>query len=103
MTRLNTSFVLGYHGCEKAVGLRAIGGETELLESKGKSDWLGPGIYFWENDQRRAQEWAEEKSLRGDIKDSFVIGAAIDLNNCLDLLVREDMELVRTAYKAFAK
>lgn len=103
MARLNTSFVLGYHGCEKSIGLQAIGGEIQLLESKGKSDWLGPGIYFWENDQRRAHEWAEEKKQRGELKDPFVIGAAIDLNNCLDLLVREDMELVRTAYKAFAK
>ncbi len=30
-----------------------------------------------------------------------VIGAVIDLRNCLDLTTREDLELVRTSYHAF--
>ena len=100
MSRL-TSFVLGYHGCEKSVGEAAIAGGLNLLHSTRKFDWLGHGIYFWEGDPRRAAEWADQKVARGDYKDPYVIGAVIDLGNCLDLMVRENLELVRSAYVGF--
>jgi len=62
---------------------------------------MGTGIYFWESDPQRALEWAQQKAKRGACNDPFVIGAAIDLRNCLDLLVRENVELVRFAYESF--
>jgi len=46
-------------------------------------------------------EWAEEQSAKGEYTDPYVIGAVIDLRNCLDLLSREDLELVRSAFRAF--
>lgn len=98
-----TSFVLGYHGCERAIGEQALNGEIDLLQSTRAFDWLGSGIYFWEDDPRRAAEWARQKAARGDYADPYVIGAAIDLGNCLDLRVRENLELVRAAYQSFAK
>ena len=97
MTRLNTSFVLGYHGCEKAIGLKAVGGELELIQSEKAYDWLGPGIYFWEGDPLRAFEWATWKQF----DDPFVVGAVIDLRNCLDLMVREDLDLLALAYESY--
>jgi hypothetical protein len=48
-------------------------------------------------------EWAEEQSSRGEYTDPYVIGAVIDLRNCLDLLSREDLELVGSAYRTFIK
>jgi hypothetical protein len=78
LSRLATSFVLGYHGCEMSVGLRAVSGEIDLLQSNRDFDWLGPGAYFWESDPRRALEWATWKASRGDYSRSFVIGAVID-------------------------
>lgn len=101
MSRLNASFVLGFHGCERSVGEKALAGERSLLQSTRKYDWLGSGTYFWEGDQQRAQEWAQQKAARGDYENPFVIGAVIDLGNCLDLLVRENLELVRGAYRSF--
>lgn len=103
MSRLQTSFVLGYHGCEKTLGEQAIAGKVDLLYSKKAFDWLGSGIYFWEGDPRRAMEWANAKVARGDYKEPFVIGAVIDLGNCLDLLVRENLELVKDAANSFAE
>jgi len=94
--------VLGYHGCEKAFGLNAVSGQSKLAPSKGVIDWLGTGIYFWEGDPGRAMEWALQKKKRGDIKEPFVVGAVIDLGNCLDLCVRENIELVKLAYRSFA-
>ncbi|KAB7742561.1 hypothetical protein F2P47_00010 [Parvibaculum sedimenti] len=103
MSRLQTSFVLGYHGCDKTLGEQAVTGEIDLLHSKTAFDWLGSGIYFWEGDPRRAWEWAEAKAARSDYKEPFVIGAVIDLGNCLDLLVRENLELVKDAANSFAE
>lgn len=103
MSRLATSFVLGYHGCERSVAERAIGGEIDLLQSKRDFDWLGPGAYFWESDPQRAMEWAEWKASRGDYTRPAVVGAVIDLRNCLDLLAREDIDLVRSAHKSFLR
>lgn len=65
-------------------------------------DWLGPGIYFWESDPVRAWEWAHWKVRRGDFTDPFVVGAAIDLGNCLDLMARDSLEILESAYQSFA-
>ncbi|HVY34162.1 MAG TPA: hypothetical protein VG960_07050 [Caulobacteraceae bacterium] len=100
MTRYATSFVLGYHGCNKALGVEAVERRTELLLSDTDYDWLGPGAYFWESDPVRAMEWAEAKKARGDYEEPFVIGAAIDLGNCLDLMVRENIAMLVPAYAA---
>jgi hypothetical protein len=108
VSRLHTSFVLGYHGCEKAVGEAVLSGDRSLNESNEDYDWLGPGVYFWESDPLRAWEWAEQKILRkqgdgcngGSAGTPFVIGAIIDLGNCLDLMTRADLELLAPAYEA---
>ena len=98
MSRLHTSFVLGYHGCDRSVGEKALGGATELIQSDQDHDWLGPGIYFWEGDPVRAREWAEAKAAQQAGMDPIVIGAVIDLGNCLDLTTRDDIELLRAAH-----
>jgi hypothetical protein len=101
VSRLSTSFILGYHGCDRSVGERVLSGDLDLIQSDKEYDWLGPGVYFWENDPVRAREWADSKVRRGDYAETFVIGAVIDLGNCLDLLVRENLELLRWAYEDF--
>ena len=101
MSRLATSFVLGYHGCDETVGLQAIRGETSLLQSDKDYDWLGPGAYFWEADPQRALEWAEAKFENTEAAKPFVIGAVIDLRHCLDLTNRNDLDILRAAYEAF--
>ena len=100
MSRLNTSFVLGYHGCDAKVGERILRG-GEFRRSTQYYNWLGDGIYFWGADPLRAWEWADEKKSRGEIEKPFVIGAAIDLRNCLDLTSREDIVFIQMAYKFF--
>lgn len=98
MARLHTSFVLGYHGCDAAVGEKVLRGEVDLLKSERAYDWLGPGAYFWEADPLRAWEWADERKRLGKIDRPFVIGAAIDLGNCLDLIARESLEILASSY-----
>lgn len=98
MTRLHTSFVLGFHGCDRKVGEKALAGNIDLIQSDRDYDWLGPGVYFWEGDPIRAREWAEAKASRVKGMVPYVIGAAIDLGNCLDLTFRDDIELLRDAH-----
>lgn len=101
MSRLATSFVLGYHGCDRVIAEKAVNNGAKILNSDEDYDWLGPGAYFWESDPFRAMEWAKEKAGRGDYKHPAVIGAVIDLRNCLDLVARENVELLRAAHKSF--
>lgn len=103
MSRLATAFVLGYHGCDRSIGERVVAGEVRLLHSKRDYDWLGPGAYFWESDPLRALEWAQSRASERKIETPFVVGAVIDLRNCLDLLNREDLEILRGAHASFMK
>lgn len=100
MSRLHTSFVLGYHGCTKETGERILAGLSVLSRSENSYDWLGPGVYFWEADPQRAWEWAHAKIRRDGTGEPFVLGAVIDLGNCLDLMARRDLELLRQAYES---
>ena len=95
--------MLGYHGCDKAIADRVVGGEIDLIRSEKDYDWLGPGAYFWESDPVRAEEFAKWKASRGEVSRPVVIGAVIDLRNCLDLVARENVELLKNAHKSFLK
>lgn len=83
------SLVVGYHGCDRAVGERVLLGQEELSPRENPWDWLGTGIYFWEGSPRRALAFAEEKKERGrgdnPIEDPYVLGAYVNLGNCFDL------------------
>lgn len=92
--------ILGYHGCDRRVGERLLSGEP-FNPSARRHDWLGQGIYFWENDPLRALEWAEESKVRRKIKDPFVVGAVIAMGKCLDLTTRDDLRLLAEAYHGF--
>lgn len=96
--------VLGFHGCDESVGEALLSGKTKHLASSSNDyDWLGAGIYFWENDPKRALEFAEEAKVqpilsKGLIKKPFVIGAVIDLGFCLNLLERTALAEVAEAH-----
>lgn len=100
MARLHTSFVLGYHGCSREVGEAILAGTAAMEASEKNYDWLGPGVYFWEADAARAWEWADSKVAGRTYDHAFVIGAVIDLGNCLDLMARDSLELLESAYAA---
>ena len=96
-------FIFGYHGCDRKLGEAVLAGKKTLVPSQNGYDWLGAGIYFWENAPERALEWAKNcvsnpKRSKGQIKEPFVLGAIIDLGLCLNLTDVGQMEILRTAY-----
>jgi len=98
-----SAFVLGFHGCDESVGEKILAGEDHLTASDNKYDWLGEGIYFWENSPSRALHWANfikdnPKLFKGKITKPFVIGAIIDLGLCLDLTEANSLAFVKSAY-----
>lgn len=105
MESVQPSLVLGYHGCDREVAERVLAGEDELLPSRNEYDWLGSGIYFWENSPQRALDYANllmrrvESSRSQPIRRPAVVGALIDLGHCLNLLDSEAISLVSEGYE----
>jgi hypothetical protein len=93
------SFVLGFHGCDKDVAENVLSGRAHLRFSRNKYDWLGSGIYFWENSPERALEWARSVQGHGTVQSPAVVGAVIDLGQCLNLLDRHYLQVVKVAYE----
>lgn len=88
--------VFGFHGCDQSVFDRVIKNGEPLDFSTNDYDWLGSGIYFWENSVERAWEWARES---GRVKEPAVIGAVIDLGHCLNLTDRKYTDLLASEYE----
>lgn len=102
--KITPHLVIGYHGCTCDVAEKIFSGEDEHLSpSANDYDWLGHGIYFWENDYQRAFEWAELSIRRNKSKHAkpAVVGAVILPNHCLDLIQQEHIEIVRSRYKLY--
>lgn len=100
----HSSVHIGYHGCDRETGERVLAGEVDLHNSTNDYDWLGDGIYFWENDPERALNWARSvckhgRRSRAMIAEPFVLGAVIQMGNCLDLMQAESIRLVREAHE----
>ncbi|WP_374667970.1 hypothetical protein [Ramlibacter sp.] len=98
-------WVLGFHGCDREVGLSVLNHpDRHLKPSRNAYDWLGEGIYFWENDPVRALEFAREglagRVTRGTIRKPFVIGAVIDLGLCCNLFDQIALQELRSAHAA---
>ena len=101
------SVVFGFHGCDEEVGHAVIAGTMPLKASVNAYDWLGHGIYFWDNAPFRAWQFASEQKKRGRIKKPFVVGAILDLGHCMDLLdiyyhetLKEGHEILQSLFPA---
>jgi len=99
------SLALGYHGCDIRVAQRIISLKEQFKPSQNAWDWLGHGVYFWEDSPERAERWAREESGRrgSKIKNPAVVGAVIDLGNWLNLADAEDLKQVRAAHIAYLR
>ena len=107
MYEILPSFVLGFHGCDEAVAEQVFAGTTDLKVSTNDYDWLGHGIYFWENNPGRAMQYARQLMAhpvrsRATISKPAVIGAVIDLGVCMNLLDTDSLQLLEDSYRYLA-
>jgi hypothetical protein len=98
---LSNRVVFGYHGCDASLAERLVTRRANLKTSTSEFDWLGSGAYFWEDSPDRARRWAEEKAINGThgIKKPAVVGAIIDLGNCLNLVDSESLDLLKESFQ----
>ena len=95
------SLVFGFHGCDRSIFDRVVRDGGELNNSENDYDWLGHGIYFWEQNIERAWEWANELRKRGKLENPAVIGAVIDLGYCLNLLDSRYINILKNHFIYF--
>lgn len=92
---------MGFHGCPETIATSVLGGKP-FKTSSNDYDWLGEGVYFWENNPHRGLEFAQEKRKREGHKYKVsVVGAVIDVGLCLDLTTSAGVDQTRSAFVAF--
>ena len=89
------NLIIGFHGCNKKTYEKVIVNNKPLDPSLNTYDWLGNGIYFWEQNLERAKQWAKNKFG----KEGAVIGAVIDLGYCLNLMDNNYVPLLKQGYE----
>ncbi len=103
MYSTRAGLILAFHGCDQSVVHNVLNDKSPLKTSNNKYDWLGHGIYFWDNSPSRALEYATflskypDRSVR-PIKKPAVIGAVINLGYCLDLLDFENLKFLKLGF-----
>ena len=85
--------VTGYHGCHIDAAKSIVSGNGFRLSENGY-DWLGKGVYFWEDAPNRAGEWARKKFGEHGV----VIRASLDLGRCLNLLDTMHFDRIEQSY-----
>lgn len=93
------SFTIGYHGCDAEVASLLLNERTKFLVSDQVYEWLGNGMYFWENNMKRGLDWAWQKYEKNYIKRPAVVGALLDLRNCCDFSDQRYLDLFKSYHQ----
>lgn len=92
--------VYGFHAINRDDGIKILNGDAQFKPSQNVYDWLGKGVYFWENSLERAWQYAQldAKRSKSKITEPFVLGAVLELGHCLDLLDQKHIDLLTASY-----
>lgn len=91
--------IIGFHGCDEDVRDKVVTGKIPLKPSRNEWDWLGEGRYFWQNNYRRAWDYANNPPPGVKIKNPSVLGAVFNLGHCLDLVDKQGIDLVKYSHE----
>jgi hypothetical protein len=86
--------VRGFHGTIPASAESII--ENGFKLSRNEYDWLGDGVYFFQDAPQRALEWAAKHHGSAE-----AVGALIRLDGCLDLLDIRWFRALNEIYNSF--
>ncbi len=89
--------ILGYHGTSQERAAAIL--NTGFRASDNDYDWLGTGIYFFQDAPLRAKQWATHQHPQ----DPAVICSRIRLNNCIDLFDIGWQPLLKNVYNSFVE
>lgn len=111
MNHSSGTIVIGYHGCDRATEEALVSGALKHLDpSDNPYDWLGPGVYFFQDDWRRALMFAEASAMNPKrrfsarpIKTPAVVGAVMRLSSVLDVSTQDGIDAFRNAYQSLVK
>jgi hypothetical protein len=103
-----TSLIIGFHGCDESVRDALVNSKNAFKKSENTYDWLGHGMYFWDNDPERALEFAQfkkknPKTSSHPIKKPSVVGAVINLGLCLDLVSSKSLQLLKVGHEILCR
>ena len=99
MYDVKSNLTIGFHGCEASVRDELLLNPNRIKFSQKPFDWLGHGLYFWENNYERAWQWAIDKKARGNIAKPAVVGAVLQLGHCCDFLESHYIDLLAIYYR----
>jgi hypothetical protein len=100
MYDVRPNIIIGFHGCDLDIRNKLVNNPDHIEISTKPYDWLGHGMYFWENNYTRAMEWAEERVKSGKFKQAAVLGAVLQLGRCCDFLDSKFTDMVSRFYDA---
>ena len=109
MYKKRDNLLFGFHGCDETICDALVSGKQKNLNfSENSYDWLGKGMYFWENDAERAFEWAQSlvkqrQNKNQKVTKPAVLGAVICLGHCLDFLERENLIKLKEYYSIISQ
>jgi hypothetical protein len=87
--------VYGYHGTSQTKAASIL--KNGFLASDNDYDWLGTGIYFFQDAPMRAKQWAIEQHPQ----EPAVICTRIQLDNCIDLFDVKWFPILKNIYNLF--
>jgi hypothetical protein len=90
--------ITGYHGTSRTNANRILAKLDSFKPSANDGDWLGYGVYFWEDAPVRAKIWAQHRFPLEPIE---VLSASVDLTFSLDLFDVTTHRELRRAYVDF--
>lgn len=87
--------ICGYHGTSTAKVTNIL--TNGFRQSDNDYDWLGTGIYFFQDAPLRAKQWATQQYP----ENPAVIRALIRLDNCIDLFDVAWQPVLKNLYNSF--
>ncbi len=87
--------VYAYHETSQTKAASIL--QNGFLASDNDYDWLGTGIYFFQDAPMRARQWATEQHPN----EPAVICARIQLDNCIDLFDVKWFPILKNIYNLF--
>ena len=102
MYDVKPNLIIGFHGCDASVRDLLLKDPNRIVISREPYDWLGHGLYFWENNFERALQWTEDKKRRGKVINPAVIGAVLQLGYCCDFLEARFIRMIESYYHLMA-